>query len=85
MPGHRYGEEIGSAAFLAIKRLAGVTLEMNSNKWVTHMGLLGMNIAAHSGFQTHQPIAGMCKGLITPVVFRRKLLRELFTKLWVAL
>ena len=36
MPGHRYVEELDSAAMLATKRLAGVTPEVNLGEHVTH-------------------------------------------------
>ena len=45
-------EEIGSAAILAVKRLAAVTPEMNLREHVTFIPLSNMNKAAHSGFKT---------------------------------
>ena len=54
MPVHRYVEEIGSAAMLATKRLAGVTPEVNLRECVTCMPLPSVNKAAHSGFETQR-------------------------------
>ena len=54
MPALRYVEEIGSAAILATKRLAGVTPEVNLRKLLTCTPLSGMNEAAHSGFETQR-------------------------------
>ena len=52
MPACKYMEEIGSAAMLAIKRLAGVTPEVNLREHVTYMPLPSMNKAAYFGFET---------------------------------
>ena len=54
MPAHRYGEEIGLAAMLASKRLAGVTPEVNLTEHVTCMPLPSANNADHSGFETQR-------------------------------
>ena len=42
----------GSAAMLAARMLAGVTLEMNLGKCVTHMAPTSLSKSAHSGFET---------------------------------
>ena len=47
-------EEIGSAAMLAAKRLAGVAPEVNLREHVTHMPLASVNKTAHSGFKTQR-------------------------------
>ena len=47
MPAHRYVEEIGSAAMLAAKRLAGVTPEVILRECITHTLLPSVNKAAH--------------------------------------
>ena len=54
MPGCRYVEEIGSAAMLAAKRLAGITPDVNLRENVTCMPLPNANKAAHSGFETQR-------------------------------
>ena len=54
MPGHRYVEEICSAAMLAIKRFAGVAPQVNLRECVTCMPLPSVNKAAHSGFGTQR-------------------------------
>ena len=81
MPAHRYMEEIGSAAMLAAKRLAGVTPEVNFRDHVTCMPLGSVNKAAYSGFETqrrrHQsPKHGYQwphrKNLCPPKIFRKK-------------
>ena len=54
MPACRYMEEIGSAAMLAVKRSAGVTLEVNLWVSVTHMPLPSVSKAAHSGFEAQR-------------------------------
>ena len=43
--------EISSVAMLAIKRLAGATLDMNLRKHVTCMPPQSINEAGHSGFK----------------------------------
>ena len=52
MPARRYMGEIGSAAMLASKRLAGVVPEMNLREHATCTPLQSANKGAHSGFQT---------------------------------
>ena len=52
VPPCRYMEEIGLAAMLATKRLAGFTLELNLS--VIHMPLPSANKATHSGFETQR-------------------------------
>ena len=52
MPAHRHMEENGLAAMLAIKRSAGVTLEVNLRECVTCMPLQCTNKAIDSGFET---------------------------------
>ena len=54
MCARRYMEEIGSAAMLAVKGLAGVTPEVNFRECVICMPPTSMNKAAHSGFETHR-------------------------------
>ena len=54
MPGCRYVEEIGLAAMLAAKRLAGVTSKVNLRDHATHMPPPNANKAAHSGFETQR-------------------------------
>ena len=51
---HRYVEVNGLAAMLATKRLAGVAPEVNIRECVTHMPLLSLNKASHSGFETQR-------------------------------
>ena len=46
MPGHRYVEDIGSVAMLAVKRSAGATPEVNLRECVTCMPLASMNKAS---------------------------------------
>ena len=50
MPGCLYVEEIGLAAMLAAKRLAGVTPEVNLRECLTH---IYANKAANSAFEIH--------------------------------
>ena len=52
MPAHRYVEEIGSAAMLAAKRLAGVTPEVNLRECTTHTLLPSVNKDCPPGFET---------------------------------
>ena len=52
MPARRYLEEIGLAAMLAVKKLVGVTPEVNLRECVTHAPPPSTNKAAHSGFET---------------------------------
>ena len=54
MPAHRYMEENESAAILAAKRSAGVTLEVKLRECVTCTPLPSMNKAVHSGFETQR-------------------------------
>ena len=54
MPTHRYVEDIGLAAMLAVKRFAGVTPEVNLRECVTCMPPPSANKAAHSGFETQR-------------------------------
>ena len=54
MPAHRYMEEIGLAAMLATKRLAGVAPEVNLGECVAHTPLSSVNKVAHSGFETQR-------------------------------
>ena len=54
MPAIRYVEEIGLAAMLASKKVAGVTPEVNFREWVTYMPLPSTNKAAYSGFETQR-------------------------------
>ena len=54
MPGHRYVEEISSAAILATKRSAGVIPEVNLREDVTCTPLPSTNKAAHYGFETQR-------------------------------
>ena len=54
MPACRYVEEKGSAAMLAAKRSAGVTLEVNLKECIAHMPPPSMNKAAPSGFETQR-------------------------------
>ena len=54
MPGHRYVEEISSAAILATKRSAGVIPEVNLREDVTCVPLPSTNKAAHYGFETQR-------------------------------
>ena len=81
MPAYRYLEEIGLAAMLAAKRLAGVTPEVNLKDHVTCMPLASVSKAAQSGFETqrrhHQsPKQGYQwphrKDLCPPKFFRKK-------------
>ena len=52
---HRYVEETsGSAAMLAAKRSAGVTIDVNFRERVTCMPPPSANKAAHSGFETQR-------------------------------
>ena len=51
---HSYMEEIGSAAMLAAKGLAGVTPEVNFRECVTCMPPTNNNNAAHSSFETQR-------------------------------
>ena len=77
-------EEIGSAAMLATKRLAGVTPEVNLREHVTYMPLPSMNKAAYFGFETqgrhHQKSKiGLSvapqKGLVSSKNFKKCFLR----------
>ena len=52
MCAHKYMEEIGSAAMLAVKGLAGVTPEVNFRECVICMPPTSMNKATHSGSET---------------------------------
>ena len=52
MPAHRYVEEIGLAAMLSAKQLAGVTPEVNLRECLTHIPLTSANKVAHSGSET---------------------------------
>ena len=54
MPDHRYVEENGFVVMLAVKRLAGVTPEVNLRECATHMVVPSVNKAAHSGFETQR-------------------------------
>ena len=56
MPVHKYMEENGLAAMLAIKRSEGVALEGNLNECITctPLALPSVNKATYSGFETHQ-------------------------------
>ena len=54
MSAHRYEEENGSAAMLAIKKSAGVAPEMNLRECVTYMPLSSINKTAHSDFGTQR-------------------------------
>ena len=54
MPACKYVEEIGLAAMLAAKRLAGVAPEVNLGECVTHMPSPSRNKVAHSGFETQR-------------------------------
>ena len=54
MLAHRYLEAIGSAAMLAIKRLAGIVPEVNLRECVTYMPPPSENKTAHSGFETQR-------------------------------
>ena len=47
-------DEIGLAAMLATKRLAGVAPEVNLGECVAHTCLPSANKAAHSGFETQR-------------------------------
>ena len=58
MPGCRYVEEIGSAAMLAAKTFASVTLEVNLKECLMHIPLLSANKAIHPGFETQSPKQG---------------------------
>ena len=78
MPSRRYVEEIGLAAMLATKRLAGVALEVNLRQHVTPSA----NKAAPSGFdmqRRHQQKSkvGLSvapqKGLMSSKIFLRKM------------
>ena len=57
MPACWYMEEIGSAAILTTKRLAGVTPEVNLMECVTCTPLPSVNKAAHSAFETQQEMS----------------------------
>ena len=54
MPLYSYVEEIGLAAMLPTKRLAGIAPEMNLKECVKHMTLPNMNKAVHSDFETQR-------------------------------
>ena len=54
MPGLVYVEEVGLAAILATKRLAGVTREANLRECVTCTHAPSANKAAHSVFETQK-------------------------------
>ena len=54
MPGHRYVEEIDSAAILAATRSAAVALQANLREYVTCMPPQNVNKAAHSDFETQR-------------------------------
>ena len=61
MPGHRYVEELGSAAMLATKRLAGVTPEVNLMECVTWTSPSSVNKATHCGFETQRRLGPKSK------------------------
>ena len=54
MPVHRYVEENGSTAMLAIKRLAGAVPEVNFREHVTCMPVPSANKAAHFDSETQR-------------------------------
>ena len=54
MPTHRYIEENGFTAMLAIKRSVGITQEVNLMEHVTYMPPPSVNKAVHSGFETQR-------------------------------
>ena len=43
-----------TATMLAIKKLAGVTLDVNLKECISHMSLPNVNQAVHSGFETQR-------------------------------
>ena len=80
MPGHRYVEENGSAAMLAIKRSAGVTPEVNLQECVTHTPPPSANKAAHSGFETQRRHHEKFK---TGVSVAPPMLVQMWTSMWI--
>ena len=70
MPARRHVEEIGSAAMLVPKRLAGVAPEVNLREHLTHMPMPSANKAPHPGFEIREispedqnrGISGLTKG-----------------------
>ena len=78
MPTHRYVEQIGLAAMLAIRRLATVTPEVNLSGHITCMPLPEQG--CRSGFETqrrhHQKSKAQQKGLMSSQFFFKKIKKK---------